>query len=436
MKKGQGISVLDTYHLLTYPSIIPLRGEDYCAVELSGMEDYMTYRGFSLVMIVFLAGSGIALAQSNSGAEQLYSAGVHAFNSQRYAEAVGWFDQLEAKGAQDPRVFFFRGLAHNRLGDAVAANTDYETAAKLELTVTGRSFSVPTALERIQGRERTTIEQHRRAAKRNWETEENLRRQDEFLTQKAENQKFYQTIIKSGESAISPAPTATVHGIPLPFGVQPVAPFGVDKVTSQSKIVTGVTSGGLSDNNKFKADVERVTIIEEPSQPSSKTRQQDPSEKGVFDSFNADDDEQGFDASALLLGGNPANSRPGSGLDLSNIFSNFGSHNNDFESNDDVFLETPGDFKQSESGGNPLSDNDLDAGNSGMTMSGEGFHFGLENMKFTVTVAADSDSTKDKGRSFGKGFTSLFKKSGNSDIPSAQSAVTPSIPAPIPDDSK
>ena len=406
----------------------------------------MTNRGFALLFIVLLAGSGNVFAQSNAGTEQLYSAGVHAFNSQRHAEAISWFNQLEAKGTQDPRAFFFRGLAYGRLGDAVAANADFETAARMELTVAGRSYSVPKALERIQGRERTTIEQHRRAAKRAWEAEENLRRQNEFLTQKAENQKLYQTIISSGESATASTSGVDISGLALPFGAQPAAPYGGSKALSQPKAV-GVTQGEMTDDNIFKADVERPTVIAEPEPPAPRTepRPQDPGERGAFDIFNKEGDEaEGFDASALLQGGGSASRSPGSGLGLSNFLSSFGSGNasgssDDFDdfgsAGDEGSVSSPGGWDDTELGDNPFDGGGFGDNDSPMTVPWLGeTNFGSESMPFGTTPAGGlTDPVKDNGRFFGKGFASLFKKSGESAAPADEPVATPSSPVPTPD---
>jgi len=134
-----------------------------------------------ICLIMLLTGSGMTFAQSNPSPDQLYSLGVNAFNSQRYSEAINWFNQLENLETQDPRAFFFRGLSYSRMGNTSLAKADYETAARMEWTVTGRSFSVPKALERIQGRERTAIEQYRQTAKRVWEAEQNVRSQNEII---------------------------------------------------------------------------------------------------------------------------------------------------------------------------------------------------------------------------------------------------------------
>jgi len=237
----------------------------------SGVEDIMTNRGFALLLTVLLVGSGVVFAQAKSDAEQLYSSGVQAFNSQRLAEAIGFFNEIEGLGTQDPRAYFFRGLSYSRLGNAVAATADFETAAKMELSVSGRSYSVPGALERIQGRERTVIEQYRRAAKRTWETEQNVRKQDEFLSQKAEDMKFYQTIIESGKTEPpSSQAFAEVSDMTLPFGAQPVNPFVANPQVFRARAVSTVSQAGLSEDNTFFDDANRVTPRENPEDTKPK----------------------------------------------------------------------------------------------------------------------------------------------------------------------
>ncbi|MCL2622720.1 MAG: hypothetical protein FWD31_03545 [Planctomycetaceae bacterium] len=369
----------------------------------------MTNRGFALLLIVLLVGSGMVFAQSNFGSEQLYSSGVHAFNMQRYAEAIGFFDQMEAKDSQDPRAFFFRGLAYSRLGDAAAGNADFETAAKVELTVAGRSFSVPKALERIQGRERTTIEQYRRAAKRVWEVEENLRRQDEFLTQKAENQRFYQSIIESGESGLPLAPTADISGLALPFGAQPAAPFGTTQAASQPNVVPGVTRRELTADNPFFDDVSRIPVIVEPEPTPLRlpTRQQDPGESGIFDSPNADGFDDGFDASALLQRGNSATPQPGIGIGLPGLgwgLPGAGAQDDDF----------------------PFSDADFADGSSPFSAQ-------IPTQK-APSVGGFADPAKDSGRFFGRGVAVLFSKPGSAGIPSGTPVTSPPTAVPLPND--
>jgi len=363
----------------------------------SGVEDMMTNRGFVLLLFALLAGSGDVVAQPGPSAEQLYSSGVQAFNVQRYAEAIGFFNTIEGLGTQDPRAFFFRGLSYSRAGNAVAAAVDYETAARMELTVAGRSYSVPKALERIQGRERTVIEQYRRAAKRAWEAEQNLRKQEEFLSQKAEDMKFYQSIIESGKpESLSPKALGEVSDLPLPFGAQPVTPFVANPQTFRSRTAPGVSQGGLSEDNQFFHDVNRVTPVETPEDtvPKAPTRLQDPNERGVFD-FDNDDEVPGFDVSFQQPGGR---SVPGSmGV------SNFGGGNDD----DDFY-------------------HDFDDGPNSMAGSGAiNSDFGDMIIGGLLEVT-NTTATKESGRSFSNGFAGLFKKSGSGGASSSQPSITPS----------
>ena len=316
----------------------------------------MTNRGFAILLIMLLAGSRIVVAQSRTDAEQFYSSGVQAFNSQRYAEAIGFFNKIADSGTQDPRAFFFRGLSWSRLGHAMAATADFETAARMELTVAGQSYSVPKALERIQGRERTAIEQYRRAAKRAWEAEQNVRKQDEFLSQKSEDMKFYQSIIESGRSE-TPSPVANVSDITLPFGAQPVTPFVANQQTFRTRTAPNVSQGGLSEDNQFFDDVNRVTPVEQPedTKPKAPPKPQDPGERGIFD-FDSDDEEIGFDVNFQQPGGNSPKASGGRNVLLNHATS--------------VYF------------------------------------------------------TDENGSSFGKGFASLFKKSGGGASPS-QPAVRP-----------
>ena len=355
----------------------------------SGVEDIMTNRGFAILLVVFLAESGVVFAQSGPSSEQLYSAGVQAFHAQRYADAVGFFDRIERLGAQDPRAFFFRGLSHSRSGNVAAATADYETAAAMELTVAGRTYSVPKALERIQGRERMVIEQYRRAAKRVWEAEQNLRKQEDFLSQKSEDTKFYQSIIESGKPGTSSPDAVEVSDLTLPFGAKPISPFGDNRQTFRPRVFTGVSQGELTQENMFKEDVERVTVFEKPEEPKPKAqpKPQDPTDKGIFD-IDTDDDVQGFDVVFQQSGGGSSLPRnPLSGLGLSN-----------FGGGDDFAV---------------TSDGSDDERNS-MFLPGGGvmnLDFGNETGDATSTIPTIT-SAKESGRVFGKGFASWFKKSG------------------------
>ena len=286
----------------------------------------MTNRGFALFLIVACLFSGQASAQTESTAAQLYGRGTYAFNAGQYADAIVAFDQMEQAATDDPRVFFFRGLSHLRSGNEAAATTDFQTASKMELTVSGRSYSVPKALERIQGQDRILIERYRRAAKKTWEADQNKRRQDEFLAEKEKNRQVYDNIIRSGEAAAATMPQTFEPDIKVPFGANPVMPFGQKELGVQQTNLVGVSGSGFTEDNIFKEDVTRKVEIEVPEEPAPKapSRPQD-----GFDNFDFGEttEVEGFDVGNLLEGADNS-SRPSFGA-ISNIF---GGGDDDFDS--------------------------------------------------------------------------------------------------------
>ncbi len=104
-------------------------------------------------------------AQSTSVSEQLYGQGVHAYFAGQYLEASDLLSQAIENGTRDPRIFYFRGLAMDSIGDNQAALDDFAVGAQLEFSATGRFYAVGRALERVQGPMRMEIEHARRAAR-------------------------------------------------------------------------------------------------------------------------------------------------------------------------------------------------------------------------------------------------------------------------------
>ncbi len=91
--------------------------------------------------------------------DDVYGRGVHAYYAGQTDRSLEWLNQAIDAGSQDPRVYYYRGLATIRqTGGLVDAGIpDFEQAALLEVT-SGRVVNVGKALERIQGSTRATIE--------------------------------------------------------------------------------------------------------------------------------------------------------------------------------------------------------------------------------------------------------------------------------------
>jgi tetratricopeptide (TPR) repeat protein len=121
-------------------------------------------RKLSAVCAALLAFSAAACCGQDALLEELYGRGVHAFFSQRMPEA---FDALNAairSGSRDPRAYYYRGLALNRLGRPQEAQEDFRKGAELEV-LGGEPYPVGKSLERIQGGERAALEAQRRVTR-------------------------------------------------------------------------------------------------------------------------------------------------------------------------------------------------------------------------------------------------------------------------------
>ena len=102
-----------------------------------------------------------ASAQSRAFSKHL-SSGIHAVRQGRYVDAISHLDTASDINANDPRVYYFRGIAKDRMGQLDAAETDYQLGAQMEV-VFGKQ-DVGRYLQRIQGGDRARLEQYRREA--------------------------------------------------------------------------------------------------------------------------------------------------------------------------------------------------------------------------------------------------------------------------------
>lgn len=94
---------------------------------------------------------------------QLTADGTEAFLTGKHKVAVQLLDVAASNGSNDPRTYYFRGLAKQELGLSDEAATDYKTAIGLELHPANR-VDVDLALESVQGDTRLALEKHRHEA--------------------------------------------------------------------------------------------------------------------------------------------------------------------------------------------------------------------------------------------------------------------------------
>lgn len=94
----------------------------------------------------------------------VYGQGVHAYFAGDYQRSYDDLSQAIAAGTQDPRAYYFRGLAAVRLGRLDEAEADFSSGADREMTQSG-DWPVGRSLERIQGGDRLRLERHRTRAR-------------------------------------------------------------------------------------------------------------------------------------------------------------------------------------------------------------------------------------------------------------------------------
>lgn len=126
-----------------------------------------------VVAAVVLAG-GIAavaaeFAPGLSGEEaiavrQAMGAGIHAFHAGEYDRAYEDLSNAIEAGSDDPRGYYFRGLAAMRMGRTSEAEADFAAGADREAS-TGSMRRVSLALERVQGQDRISLERYRSRAR-------------------------------------------------------------------------------------------------------------------------------------------------------------------------------------------------------------------------------------------------------------------------------
>lgn len=142
------------------------------------------------------------------GLDELYGEGVHRYFSGDLIGADEILTQVVDGGAQDPRAYYFRGLAREQLG--YDSEADFEQGARLEAEGK-RVVDVGNALSRIQGSLRTQIEISRRDARIQV-------RQQQLMLQRSRQ--------PSGDAAGSRSP-APVPSSPLPSDAFPANDTGL-----------------------------------------------------------------------------------------------------------------------------------------------------------------------------------------------------------------
>jgi hypothetical protein len=123
--------------------------------------------GLAAACIVAIAGTGAAAAVPTIDSLPLaasYGSGVHSYFAGDYGRSYDDLSQAIEGGTQDPRAYYFRGLAALKLGRMDEAEADFTAGAAREAEGTG-SWPIARSLERVQGCDRLKLERHRTRAR-------------------------------------------------------------------------------------------------------------------------------------------------------------------------------------------------------------------------------------------------------------------------------
>jgi hypothetical protein len=135
--------------------------------------------------------------------DELYGEGVHRYFANNLMSADQILTQVIDGGSQDPRAYYFRGLARERQG--MGGEIDFETGARLEAEGK-RVVDVGNALARVQGSERTKIERARLNARLHVKQQQLLLQQARQL----KNEAAASQVAPATASGVSPFPTDSI----------------------------------------------------------------------------------------------------------------------------------------------------------------------------------------------------------------------------------
>ncbi|MDA1051660.1 MAG: tetratricopeptide repeat protein [Planctomycetota bacterium] len=124
-----------------------------------------SYVAIGFVVISLLAARPTDVVAQDSVLAELYGHGVHAYFAARYQESHEYLTTAIDQGTQDPRTFYFRGLAYTALGRPDEAKADFQKGAELETRGADRVYPVSHSLQRVQGTTRVAIERQRQQAR-------------------------------------------------------------------------------------------------------------------------------------------------------------------------------------------------------------------------------------------------------------------------------
>ena len=115
------------------------------------------------ILVLCLAASFVSCSVQAQDAilSQYYGNGVHEFHSGDFVKAFEYLSKPINAKTEDPRPYYYRGLALIKMGRPEQAAQDFKSGAEQELKDTTGRYRIDFALERCQGPSRLTLEKTR-----------------------------------------------------------------------------------------------------------------------------------------------------------------------------------------------------------------------------------------------------------------------------------
>ncbi len=142
----------------------------------------------SLILFSCLAVAEITFCQEDDVLSRIYGTGVHAYFRGDYRQAHARLTTAIESGNRDPRAYYFRGLAYQKLGRPEQANQDFAAAAAREVRDGNLADPVSRALMRVQGPTRLKLESYRTEARRQINKRHSEMDEDRFTPRGKERQ--------------------------------------------------------------------------------------------------------------------------------------------------------------------------------------------------------------------------------------------------------
>ncbi|MBT4693819.1 MAG: hypothetical protein HOB73_10785 [Planctomycetaceae bacterium] len=197
----------------------------------------------SSILAIFIFALLIPRAVAQDTQHQaLYGQGVHAYYRGDYESSVRYLTATISKNTDDPRSYYFRGLANAKLGNDEASLADLKKGAAIEALDDRGIYQISTALQRIQGQTRRQIETLRKQARLDLAAEEKKRLQARYEKQQRDE-------VAVLRKPVQTAPSSPADGEPTISQSNPFTSSNIIGIKSNPENVTSSKSNPIPDIN-------------------------------------------------------------------------------------------------------------------------------------------------------------------------------------------